>query len=227
MRIWETTDRPVSEVPPHLTGCQVTFRHRINAAETDIEAIIQTVNEELIPGLREMDGFVLYGWLGTPDGRISFNIWETAEQLAAGDAYVAEFVATHPIITTNGEPRRSTPGRSDTPTCWGTSSLGFGVTANVGYRSRAFAPRDRIQRRRSSTIRSACVSLADVFRYICSFATNAARNGSSGITSVSGSSLSGCAPRRPYHLAACSFFASIIKSTPPTSSAARTQRSAA
>ena len=86
VRIWETTDRPLSEVPPHLTGCQVTFRHRINAAETDIEAIIQTVNEELIPDLREMDGFVLYGWLGTPDGRISFNIWETAEQLAAGDA---------------------------------------------------------------------------------------------------------------------------------------------
>ena len=99
VRIWETTDRPLSEVPPHLTGCQVTFRHRINAEETDIEAIIQTVNEGLIPSLREMDGFVLYGWLGTPDGRISFNIWETAEHLAAGDAAVAEFVEANPIIT--------------------------------------------------------------------------------------------------------------------------------
>jgi hypothetical protein len=99
VRIWETTDRPTSEVPVHLTGCQVTFRHRINAEETDIEAIIQTVNEGLIPSLREMDGFVLYGWLGTPDGRISFNIWETAEQLAAGDELVAEFVAANPIIT--------------------------------------------------------------------------------------------------------------------------------
>ncbi len=102
VRIYETTDRPVSEVPPHLTGCQVTFRHRINAEETDIEAIIQLVNDELIPGLREMDGFVLYGWLGTPDGRISFNIWETAEQLAAGDAYVADFVAANPVITSDG-----------------------------------------------------------------------------------------------------------------------------
>ena len=102
VRIWSTTDRTSAEVPPHLTGCQVTFRHRINAEETDIEGIIKTVNEELIPGLREMDGFVLYGWLGTSDGRISFNIWETPEQLAAGDAYVADFVATHPIITTNG-----------------------------------------------------------------------------------------------------------------------------
>ena len=99
VRIWEVTDRPASEVPVHLTGCQVTFRHRINAAETDIEAIIQTVNEGLIPSLREIDGFVLYGWLGTPDGRISFNIWETAEQLAAGDEFVAEFVAANPIIT--------------------------------------------------------------------------------------------------------------------------------
>jgi hypothetical protein len=102
VRIWSTTDRTSAEVPPHLTGCQVTFRHRINAEETDIEGIIKTVNEELIPGLREMEGFVLYGWLGTEDGRISFNIWETAEQLAAGDAYIADFVATHPIITTNG-----------------------------------------------------------------------------------------------------------------------------
>ena len=102
VRIWETTDRPASELPPHLTGCQVTFRHRINAAETDIEAIIQTVNDGLIPSLREMDGFVLYGWLGTPDGRISFNIWETAEQLAAGDELVAEFVAANPIITMDG-----------------------------------------------------------------------------------------------------------------------------
>lgn len=102
VRIWETTDRPASEVPPHLTGCQVTFRHRINAAETDIEAIIQTVNEGLIPDLREVDGFVLYGWIGTPDGRISFNIWETAEQLAAGDELVAEFVAANPVITMDG-----------------------------------------------------------------------------------------------------------------------------
>ena len=102
VRIWEVTDRPDSEVPPHLTGCQLTFRHRTNAAETDIEAIIQVVNDALIPELREMDGFVLYGWLGTPDGRISFNIWETAEHLAAGDAAVAEFVAANPVITMDG-----------------------------------------------------------------------------------------------------------------------------
>ncbi|MCA9860019.1 MAG: hypothetical protein KC438_09865 [Thermomicrobiales bacterium] len=102
VRIWEATNRPASEAPPHLTGCQVTFRHRINTAETDIEAIIQTVRDGLIPTLREMDGFVLYGWLGTPDGRISFNIWETAEQLATGDAAVAEFVAANPVITMDG-----------------------------------------------------------------------------------------------------------------------------
>jgi len=36
-------------------------------------AVIQTVNEELILSLREMDGFVLNGWIGIPDGRISFN----------------------------------------------------------------------------------------------------------------------------------------------------------
>jgi hypothetical protein len=102
VRIWAVTDRPASEVPPHLTGCQISFRHRFNAEEPDIEGVIIAVNDELIPGLREMDGFVLYGWLGTSDGRISFNIWETEDQLAAGDQYVADFVATHPIVTTNG-----------------------------------------------------------------------------------------------------------------------------
>lgn len=60
------------------------------------------MNEGLIPSLREMDGFVLYGWIGTPGGRISFNIWETAEQLAAGDELVAEFVAANPVITMDG-----------------------------------------------------------------------------------------------------------------------------
>lgn len=102
VRIFQLTDRPASELPPHLTGCQITFRHRINADETDIEAIIQAVNEGLIPILQEMDGFVLYGWLGTPDGRISFNIWETAEQLAAGDEAIADWVAANPIVTMEG-----------------------------------------------------------------------------------------------------------------------------
>jgi hypothetical protein len=102
VRVWELTDRPASELPPYLTGCQVTFRHRINAAETDIEAIIQTVNDGLLPTLREMEGFILYGWVGTPDGRISFNIWETPEHLEAGDAAVADFVAANPVITMEG-----------------------------------------------------------------------------------------------------------------------------
>lgn len=49
-----------------------------------------------------MDGFVPNGWIRIPDGRITFIIWETAEQLAACDAFIADFVAAHPVITQNG-----------------------------------------------------------------------------------------------------------------------------
>jgi hypothetical protein len=115
VRIFHLTDRPASELPPHLTGCSITFRHRINAAETDIDAIIDAVNDGLIPLLKEMDGFVLYGWTGVSDGRISYNIWETPEHLTAGDALIADWVEQNPIITQEGttEVYAGTIGYSD------------------------------------------------------------------------------------------------------------------
>lgn len=103
VRIFDVTDRPVSELPPHLTGCYVTFRHRHNAPDTDIEAVLQTVQDGLLPILEPMEGFILYGWMLTTDGRIAFNIWETAEQLEAGNQVVADFVAANPVITSSGE----------------------------------------------------------------------------------------------------------------------------
>lgn len=115
IRIFQLTDRPASEIPPHLTGCSITFRHRVNAAETDIDGIIAAVNESLIPMLMDMDGYILYGWTGVSDGRISYNIWETPEQLAAGDAAIAEWVKQNPIITQQGttEVYAGTIGYSD------------------------------------------------------------------------------------------------------------------
>lgn len=102
IRIYATTDRPPSELPPFLTGCSVTSRNRTNAADTDIEAVLALVNDDLVPQLESMEGFILYGWMMRAEGRISFNIWETAEQLAGGDTFIADWVAANPTITSSG-----------------------------------------------------------------------------------------------------------------------------
>ena len=49
-----------------------------------------------------MDGFVPNGWIRISDGHISFNDWETAEQLATCDAFIADFVAATPVNTQDG-----------------------------------------------------------------------------------------------------------------------------
>lgn len=103
VRIYQVTDRPRSELPPLLNGCHITMRHRLNAPDTDIEAVIASAANGFGPIIREMDGYVLYGWMHTEGGRVSFNIWETAEQLEAGNQAVAEFVADNPVITSEGE----------------------------------------------------------------------------------------------------------------------------
>jgi hypothetical protein len=54
--------------------------------------------------LAAMEGFVLYTWILTDTGRLAINIWETMEQLEAGDQAVAEYVAENTVQTTVGEP---------------------------------------------------------------------------------------------------------------------------
>ncbi len=103
IRLYARTDRPLSELPPFLTGCYVTTRNKKNAADTDIDAVVKLVTDDLTPILRAMDGFILYGWMMTPEGRLSFNIWETADQLAAGDKAVADWVAANPTVSSSGE----------------------------------------------------------------------------------------------------------------------------
>ncbi len=103
VRIYQITDRPRSELPPLLHGCHITMRRRLNAPETDIEAVIATASEGFVPIVQAMDGFVLYCWMHTEGGRLSFNIWETEAQLEAGNEAVATFVAENPVITEAGE----------------------------------------------------------------------------------------------------------------------------
>ncbi len=103
VRIYQLTDRSRSAPPPLLHGCHITMRHRRNAPDTDIEGVIRAASEGFGPILAAMDGFVLYCWMHAAGGRVSFNIWETAEQLEAGNQAVADFVAANPVITSEGE----------------------------------------------------------------------------------------------------------------------------
>jgi hypothetical protein len=79
------------------------MRHRRNSPETDIEGVIRSASEGFGPIQGAMDGFVLYGWMHAEGGRVSFNIWETAAQLQAGNEAIAAWAADNPVITTEGE----------------------------------------------------------------------------------------------------------------------------
>jgi hypothetical protein len=103
VRIYQLTERPLSELPPLLHGCHITMRHRQNAPDTDIEGIIRSASEGFGPIQGAMEGFVLYCWMHAAGGRISFNVWETAEHLEAGIEAVAAWGAANPVITSEGE----------------------------------------------------------------------------------------------------------------------------
>lgn len=104
LRIYGFTERPVSELSPFLHGYVITVRNRQTAEGADIEAVIAQASNELLPLMAGMDGFVMYAWILTTTGRTAINIWETAEQQAAGDQAVAEYVAANTVSTTVGEP---------------------------------------------------------------------------------------------------------------------------
>ncbi len=104
MRIYETTRTPRGELPPFLHGCAVTMRNRTNAPGADMEAVVAKASTGLVPLLRAMPGFVLYGWVQTEGGRTAVNIWQTDEQLRAGNAVVASWVADNTADTTVGDP---------------------------------------------------------------------------------------------------------------------------
>lgn len=104
VRIFDVTDRARTDLPPLLNGCHITMRYRLNAADTDIEGVIAAAGGGFVPIIRDMAGYVLYGWMYAEGGRVSFNIWETADQLAAGNDAVAAFGAANPVITEEGPP---------------------------------------------------------------------------------------------------------------------------
>ncbi len=104
VRVYETANPGSAELPPLLNGCHITMRQRVNAPDADMEAVVRDLNSGLAPILAGMDGFILYCWILTDDGRVAINIWETAEQLAAGNEAVTSWAAENTSSATVGEP---------------------------------------------------------------------------------------------------------------------------
>ncbi len=104
VRVYELAGVLRTDLPPLLHGCHITMRLRVNAPDADMEAVVNDLDEGLVPILTAMDGFILYCWILTEDGRVAINIWETAEQLAAGNEAVTVWAAENTSSATVGEP---------------------------------------------------------------------------------------------------------------------------
>jgi hypothetical protein len=95
---------PRSQLHPFLNGCQFTMRTWRTVPGADMEAVIAKATGGLTPMLAAMPGFVLYAWLQTADGRTAINIWETADQLVAGNAVITPWITANTAETAAGEP---------------------------------------------------------------------------------------------------------------------------
>ena len=104
IRVYRQTERSSADIPPLLHGCQITIRHRTNAPDVNVDALVTLVQNDLAPSLQAMEGFVLYAWIEVEGGRVAVNIWETAAQLEAGNDAVAAYVAANTSKTTIGDP---------------------------------------------------------------------------------------------------------------------------
>ena len=98
VRMYATTDRPTTELPPFLHGTTFTLRNQTHAPGLDLEETIRIATETLIPLFQSLPGFILYCWFERPEGRIAINIWDTPEDLAAASdalaAWRAEYFST-------------------------------------------------------------------------------------------------------------------------------------
>jgi hypothetical protein len=83
VRMYATTTKPATELPPFLHGAAFTMRDQTNAPGLDVENAISVATETLIPLFQSLPGFVLYCWFERPGGRIAINMWETAADLKA------------------------------------------------------------------------------------------------------------------------------------------------
>ncbi|HEX5499128.1 MAG TPA: hypothetical protein VFX03_07880 [Thermomicrobiales bacterium] len=119
LRIFATTDAPAAALPPFLNGCIITMRNRTNAPGADMDALVAKAQATLVPTMRAMPGFVMYCWILTAHGRLTVNIWETDDQLQAGDKAVADWVAANSAATV-------------TNTAVTTGRIGYAILPGIG-----------------------------------------------------------------------------------------------
>jgi hypothetical protein len=95
VRMYATTSRSATALPPFLHGATFTMRDQTNAPGVDLEEAIRAATETLIPLFQRLPGFVLYCWFERPGGRIAINIWDTPEDLAAASDALAAWRAVN------------------------------------------------------------------------------------------------------------------------------------
>lgn len=104
VRVFGVTTRTRAELPPFLNGCYYTQRIRQNAPDANMDDVIAKVTDGLLPTLAAMDGFIAYLWFLIENGRTAITLWETAEQVAAGNTAIADWVAANTANSTTGDP---------------------------------------------------------------------------------------------------------------------------
>jgi quinol monooxygenase YgiN len=103
IRIWATTDTPASELPPFLHGTVFTMRDQTTAPDYATDDLVAIAQETLIPIFLAQPGFVLYCWFERPEGRIAVNIWDTPEDMAAGEEALVSWRDEHFSVPTSSE----------------------------------------------------------------------------------------------------------------------------
>jgi hypothetical protein len=87
------TTRPATELSPFYHGYRLTMRVFEMVPGWDQESADALAEETLLPEIMGMEGFIFYGWVHQENVALGFNIWETDEEMAAGDAAVGDWVA--------------------------------------------------------------------------------------------------------------------------------------
>jgi quinol monooxygenase YgiN len=95
VRIFATTSKPLSELPPFLHGTTLRLRNQTNAPDFDLEAGITIAIDTLVPIFLAQPGFVMYCWFERDGGRLVAEIWESPEAMEAGAEALAAWRDEH------------------------------------------------------------------------------------------------------------------------------------
>jgi hypothetical protein len=95
VRIFATTSKPATELPPFLHGATLRLRNQTNAPDFDLEAGITIAIDTLVPIFLAQPGFVMYCWFERDGGRLVAEIWESLKAMEAGGEALAAWRDEH------------------------------------------------------------------------------------------------------------------------------------